>query len=340
MPQRLQLKIKNAILKEPRLHHGIYEKTAQINGITVCGRSSELTECEDRFLDDLAEKFFTIREGNAFRTSPTMPFPEWAEIWFNQVFKPNVTESTFENEYSRYKRHILPFFGKKTLREISPLDCIQFFNKLKEKGIDRTAEGCYGNLKRIFQFAVESRLIKSSPMASVKPIKNERKNGVPLSKEEERQFLKRLKGMKYETVFILALYTGLRPCEYETAQIEGDFIIAQNRKQKNTKKIVFKKIPISPMLRPYLELIREKMPEWNKLTANSAQRARWQFQELCPGHRMYDLRTTFATRCQECGVPENVVQSWMGHAPRTLLGQVYTKFSDEYLLSEGKKVQY
>lgn len=341
MSKSTQKKIKKVLDAPPRLHNRVYEKRARINGIDIYGSASSLEECEARFLDDLTEKIFAIREEGEHRTTrSTVLFTEWAEQWFTEVFKPNVTSSTYENEHGRYLKHIVPFFGKKKLREITPLDCVRFFNGLKDRGIERTAEGCYGNLKRIFDFALKSGLIRKNPLESVKPIKHERENGVPLTKEEEKTLLVRLKGKKYEAVLVLALYTGIRPCEYETARIEGDFIVAQNRKQKNVKKIVYKKIPITPMLRPYLKLIKEKMPQWLELTQNSAQKARWQFQELCPRHRMYDLRTTFATRCQECGVSETVVQAWMGHSPRTLLGRVYTKYSDDYLLKEGKRVKY
>jgi hypothetical protein len=37
-------------------------------------------------------------------------------------------------------------------------------------------------------------------------------------------------------VFALALYTGLRPNEYNTAKIEGNFIVAVNSKRKNKRK--------------------------------------------------------------------------------------------------------
>ena len=52
-------------------------------------------------------------------------------------------------------------------------------------------------------------------------------------------------------MFAVGLYTGLRPNEYKTAIIEGDFIVANNSKRKNGK-VELKRIPINPMLKPYL----------------------------------------------------------------------------------------
>ena len=83
--------------------------------------------------------------------------------------------------------------------------------------------------------------------------------------------------------------TGMRPNEYKTARIEGDFIIAVNSKRKNHK-IEYKRIPITPMLKPYLKGVTE-------LTFCRVETLRKKFNEILPGHKLYDLRTTFYTRC-------------------------------------------
>ncbi len=341
MQKTIQMKIQKAIAANPRFHKGVYEKRAMINGILIYGCAPKLDECESRFLTDLTIKLAELQPSEDRQTKKpksNTTFGEWSDIWFEQIFKPSVIPYTFEKELKQFRNHVLPFFGERKLRDISPLDCIRFFNQMKEKNIERTAESCYGKLNRIFNFAVESRLISKSPMANMKPIKHERENGTPLTKEEETMLLLAVRGKKYEPAIILALYTGLRPCEMETARIEGNFIVAQNRKQKNVKKIVYKKIPITPMLEPHRALIERTLPELTRKFSNFSYSQT--FKNVLSNHRLYDLRDTFATRCQECGVIEQAVQCFMGHAPRTLLGKVYTKFSDEFLYSEGQKVKY
>ena len=343
LPNQLQIKIKRAIEKNPRFHKGIYEKRARINGIDIYGSSTNPEICETKFFKDLLRKLHITQEDNGEEVHETMlksstPFTQFAEIWFTEVFQPTVVPKTYNNEYGRYRKHILPAFEKKKLAEIHPIDCVQFFNALKKKNIERTAESIYNTLDRIFRFAVDSDILQKNPMRTVKPIKHERKNGVPLTKEEEKQLLAAIKGHKYEAVIVLALYAGLRPCEYETARIEGEFIVAQNLKQKNTKKIVLKKIPITLMLAPYIELIKTKMTDW---PAYSREEYVYKyFKKVLPNHKPYDMRTTFATRCQECKVPEQVVQIFMGHSAKTLLGKVYTKFDDSFLSQEGQKIKY
>ncbi len=64
------------------------------------------------------------------------------------------------------------------------------------------------------------------------------------------------------------------------------------------------------------------------------------FHNLMKGYTMKDLRHTFISRCQMCGVPENVVRLWAGHSPKGITQSVYTHFDDEFLTKEGQKISY
>lgn len=58
---------------------------------------------------------------------------------------------------------------------------------------------------------------------------------------------------------------------------------------------------------------------------------------ILPNHILYDLRTTFYTHCEECGVAEPARDEFVGHS-RGRLNNAYSDLSDEYLLKEGKKL--
>ncbi len=151
-----------------------------------------------------------------------------------------------------------------------------------------------------------------------------------MSKAEEWMVLSRTAGTPYNLMFSVALYTGLRPNEYKTARIEGKFIVAVNSKRKNGK-IEWKKIPITPMLRPYLDGVEE-------LHFYGANRIRERLHIIYPKHALKDLRKTFNSRCEECGILDIARELFMGHS----LGQngTYTGVSDEFLLEEGEKLNY
>ena len=153
----------------------------------------------------------------------------------------------------------------------------------------------------------------------------------PRDLDADCKLLESVKGTPQELMFAVALYTGLRPAEYQTATIDGDFIKARNLKRKDGK-VEYKKIPISPMLKPYLSGV-------DKLEFSSVKTIRNQFNRTLPNHKLYDLRTTFYTRCQECGVAEVATKTFVGHALGGM-ADTYTDLSDDFLKAEGMKLSY
>ena len=72
---------------------------------------------------------------------------------------------------------------------------------------------------------------------------------------------------------------------------------------------------------------------------SSADYLRRKFKDILPEHILYDLRTTFYSRCKECGISEHARDSFMGHSLGAL-GNAYTDLSDDFLLKEMNKFEY
>ena len=177
--------------------------------------------------------------------------------------------------------------------------------------------------------------------ALVKPDKEaDKQNEVEIFKFTKQEILKmpkqfrkefRTAGTPYQLMFAVGLYTGLRPNEYKTAIIEGDFIVANNSKRKNGK-VELKRIPINPMLKPYLCGVTDL--KFVRLEA-----MRMKLKQILPNHKLYDLRTTFYTRCQECGIADVARMEFVGHSLGGL-ADTYTDLSDAFLLKESEKLNY
>lgn len=256
---------------------------------------------------------------------------DFTNYYFEKFRKPKVAELTYKFDCMRYKNHIKPILGLKQIQKITPSDCQSIIDKLTKEGKRKTANEVYSILSIIFKGAIAHKLIKDNPLAIVVKESYESKHGSSLTKDEERKLLASYKATRYEPLFALILYTGLRPNEYKTAKIEGKFIVAVNSKRKN-KKIEYKRIPITSMLAPYLIDIEQ-------FDFPSEQVMRDRFNEILPNHILYDLRTTFYTRCKECGIADAARDEFVGHSLGAL-GNTYTDLSDEYLLKEGEKFRY
>ena len=178
-------------------------------------------------------------------------------------------------------------------------------------------------------------MIRKNPLDTILKVSYEKVSSLALTKDEEKTLLREI---QHEPVFAialaLALYTGLRPCEIQTATIDGDFIIAKNAKGKRKKKSKLreektKRIYICDKLRPYLADGLPPLPPPSLL--------RRRVSAILPNHMLKDLRKTFNSRCKELGVSDHARKAFMGHALDPV-DNTYTSLSDEYLLLEGKKL--
>jgi len=279
-----------------------------------------------------------IEELNAqeatFGNKAFVRFETFANHYLNNVKKVNVTEHTFSKIMNRYQNYVLPAFRGKTISDIKAPAIQHFLNGIVEKGYQRTAEECFYILKTIFQYAVDNDIITKNPVGAVKIRKHQRTIGQAISLDVEKAFIEKVSNTIYKARALVMLYTGCRPCELETASLMKDgFITFQNKKQHNGK-LVYKDVPITPMLMPYIEEIKADLP------FTYTDRMKKTLAEFLKPFRVYDLRHTFATRCQECGVPQEVVGVWLGHKGLGMTGSVYTHFSPKFMLEQAEKVVY
>ena len=302
-----------------------YEIRYRRNGYNITITDKNLENGKRRFMQ-------VLREADEVKQYGDIPytFHSFATYYFEKFRVHKVTPDTFKKDISRYNKHLKPYLKEMPIKKITPNDCQKILDRLSEEGKGKTMEEIRGLMSVIFKMAIAHNLIDRNPLDVVLYKKHENEHGVALTKEEETQLLTRLKGSPYRSAYALALYTGLRPNEMKTAKIDGNFIVAINSKRKNGK-IEYKKIPITKMLAPYLKE--------QKLTIPFVRLFREKFKEILPHHKLYDLRTTFYTRCTECGIAEPAIKEYVGHSLGAL-GNAYTDLSDEYLLREAEKFVY
>ncbi len=303
-----------------------YEARYRRHGYNISVSAPTLEELKKRFIE-------ALHAADAEINAPKVPtnFDEFTQYYFENFRKRKVKPLTLENDKYRYNNHLKPLFGCMRIKDITPAQCQKLIDGFIDKGQGKTADEVYSLLNVIFKMAIAHGIMERNPLAIVIKEKHFCKHGTALTKEEERELLTRTAGTRYQVLYAVALYTGLRPNELYTARIEGDFIIAVNSKRK-TQRTEYKRIPITPMLRPYLVDVDE-------LHFPRIEYMRDKIKAILPNHKLYDLRTTFYTRCQECGVADVARMEFVGHSLGAL-GDTYTDLSDDFLLKEGNKLKY
>ncbi len=313
------------IRKKPSGKNGyIYEIRYRRNGYNVGVSNKNLEEAKRLFIEALK----TAKVSKKITGVPKT-FHSFTMYYFENFRIRKVAEKTYKTDYNRYKKYLQPYFEEIPLVRITPKDCQDLMDELEEEGKGKTAGELFALLSVIFKMAMCHRLIDYNPLDIVIHTKHESNHGVALTKEEEAKLLNNTSDVILRNALALGLYTGMRPNEYKTAKIEGKFIVAVNSKRKNGK-VEYKRIPITKMLKPYLK---------DGINVPTEKRLRAAIRAVLPDHKLYDLRTTFYTRCTECGVAEAAMKEFVGHSLGQL-GNAYTDLSDEYLLQEGAKLLY
>lgn len=304
-----------------------YELRCRSGGYDVYASSNDLDEAKQKFLFNLqaAEKQVNL---------PKVPttFHEFSMYYFEKYRTRLVKETTLKNDRYRYNNHLQPFFKSLPLRLIDS-DMVQdFIDKYVDDDQIKTARELKSLLSCIFTNAVDQGLLHRNPCRLVIVESYESEHGTALTLAEENALIEGLRNCpKYLIPIAVALYTGIRPCEYRTAVIDGDFIRAEVKKQ-HTKKTVYKFIPIVPRLKKILNGTTE-------LYFPNKKYLRDKLITFCPNHKLYDLRTTFDTRCEMFHVANIARQFWMGHNVEKNR-KAYADLPDEFFLKEAEKLDY
>lgn len=305
---------------------GSYEIRFRKRGYNITASGPTLDIARANFLYKL--KYEQPKEQQETEIPKT--FTAFARYYFENFRKEKVTELTYRFDVLRFERYLKPRFGEKDLKKIYPIDCKNLLDEVKSEGKGKTANELHSLLSIIFKGAIAHGLLVRNPLDTVFHVPHKSESGTALTRAEEEQLFAAVNGSIYESAVALALYCGLRPCELKTVRIEGELLLAQNSKRK-TKRIEYKRIYVCGKLRDHLPPNGKiYIPDLNKLRAK--------IKAILPSHKLYDLRTTFNTRCKELGISDHAREHFMGHSLGAL-GNAYTDLSDEYLLAEGKKLE-
>lgn len=306
-----------------------YEIRYRRDGYDVAASGKTIELAKANFIEKLktAQPIEKGKGGGQVQIPDT--FTAFARYHFETFKKEKISTKHYTNSLRMFDRYLAPQLKETALSKITPLDCKTILDAVKEQGKGKTADDLHSMLNGIFKTAIAHSIIERNPLALIMHKQHERENGTAITKADEITLLTALKGTIFETAAALALYCGLRPNELETAEIHGEFIKAVNSKRKGGK-MEYKLIPIIRRLKPFL-------PADGVFSIPNLDMLRRAIKKALPGHKLYDLRTTFYSRCDEMGVAPPARDEFVGHSGGTLTN-TYRDLSKEYLLKEGEKL--
>lgn len=310
--------------------NGVYEVRMQTDGKRYSGSGKTLEAAKESFLRALKDT-----EQEPRKKAKDIRADEYFARWLETVRKPRMKPQSYRQIADTCRRHILPFLKGKRMDGITALGVQELLNRMEEDGKAATAGTVYIYLKSFLAFAVSDGILDRNPMAKLSPPVKEVKHGSALSREEERKLCEGLTDTRDQALVFL-LYTGIRVGELASAEIDGEFVRVVSEKTRKGKESV-RRIPISPRLRlflPRIDLAAAKEESYHRLSYRMRVKL---------GRHVHELRHTFITRAQECGIPREMVSVWAGHAPdRTITSTVYTHLDgdDAVQIREMSKFDY
>ena len=147
-------------------------------------------------------------------TAPSkMTVAQWLDIWTTEYLGA-VKPRTVDNYKGVVRSRIKPGLGAVKLDALNPHTIQSYYNKLTKEGLaPKTVRNLHGILHKALQQAVANGYIKANPADHCilpRPVRKELK---PLDEDMITAFLRAIQGHKFEELFTVTLFTGMREGE-------------------------------------------------------------------------------------------------------------------------------
>lgn len=183
-------------------------ETGKLKQHSVSGKNK--TEVEKRLRKALVE----AEEGTYVEPSK-MTVGQWLDIWL-ETYLSSVRPYTVLSYTQHVNNHIKPALGEIRLDKLHTHSIQQFYNRLGMANGDKpglspkTVQNIHGVLHKALQQAVKIGYLRINASDACELPRAEKTEIKPLSEEEIQTFMKTIKGHKFETVFLVLMFTGIR----------------------------------------------------------------------------------------------------------------------------------
>lgn len=146
-------------------------------------------------------------------------FGQWLDIW-QKTYLGDVKPRTREIYADNIRLHIKPALGAVRLEALATHEIQQFYNDLAKPGKNqkkgfspKTIKCIHGVVHKALQQAVENGVLRYNPADACKLPRAEPKELAPFDDAQIRAFLQTIQGARFEALFIVTMFTGMREGE-------------------------------------------------------------------------------------------------------------------------------
>jgi len=297
-----------------------------------------------------------------------MSVSEWLDIW-SDTYLIGVKPRTVQIYKSDIRLHIKPALGAIRLEALSTHMIQNFYNSLIKGDSDKpplsakTVKTIHGVFHHALKQAVANGLIRFNPAEACILPRIEKKELKPLDEQEITKFLKAIKSHRYEDLYLVTLFSGLREGEvmgltWDCVDLNRGILLINKQLQLHQEKGIdayklvtpkngrSRTVFVAPTVITHLKHQRSVQAQhhliagsaWNNpdslvftdelgghLTKSSVYRA---FKTIVksigrPDARFHDLRHSYAVAAIRSGDDIKTVQNNLGHATAAFTLDVY-----------------
>ncbi|MBD3180743.1 tyrosine-type recombinase/integrase [Candidatus Poribacteria bacterium] len=290
----------------------------------MVGTKKQAEEVERRIKNEIAEGKWELREKD-------ITFSKFLTRYFEYT-KDAKAKSTYKNDKYRIEAHLLPYFGKTSLKEITPEMIDKYISKrLKTEAFNNTINHELVCLSHIIKTAIRWRYVDQNPVSFVEKLKVSKKNPRFLNIDEIKRLLESAQNTYIYPIILTAIHTGMRKSEllnliWSDIDFNQSIVTIQPKDDWNTKNYEPRTVFLTPVL---YEMLQKRY----RNCIESGIRCEYVF--TYKGARikngidttlrkvvkeaglkdvtLHTLRHTFASQLAASGVPLRHIQELMGH---------------------------
>ncbi len=359
---------------EARLTLSVDQKTGKQKQRSFYGKTQK--EVKDKLTAAIKDR----DDGISIETPAKLTLKDWLEKWLD-VYCISIKPNTLYSYKKQVDNWIIPHLGAVKLTGLNHAAVQKFVNTISsgEKPLaPKSVKNCFAVLNSALSRAVQNDMIRKNPCTYIELPRMEKKSIMPLNESETKKFLEAVSGHANETLFRVALFTGMRQGELMglkwndidfkkgTIRVERQLIHGKvagtGYSLATTKTDAVRIIRPAPMVMSWLkswkleqakrrfQLGRQWGDEFTDLVFTDPMGKHLCHSTLThearrfgdkigkAGFRFHDLRHTYAVMCIRAGDDIKTISANLGHKTISVTMDIYAAYTIDMAIASANRM--